>query len=159
MNTLGMFTTDEVFDMMKSSKTFNFGEFKNIRLNSTKLMVFKESITCVKCGTKGVIFLLQMDETLGFPVLNLYALKNSSKSVIMTADHIIAKVNGGPRELFNLQTMCLDCNKMKGSKFEPISSKKKAKALYYQFAWQFACINSWKDLMKGPYGNNHHVPA
>lgn len=74
---------------------------------------------CVRCGIEGAFFLKQKshqhEETYH---MNLYALGESGKLILMTRDHIIPKSKGGPNTIENLQTMCGPCNWKKGNKLE-----------------------------------------
>lgn len=73
---------------------------------------------CVECGLTGVVFKLQRHHPKEVPHLNLFAVDDCDNDVLMTADHIIPKSIGGPRELFNLQTMCHRCNEKKANVIE-----------------------------------------
>lgn len=49
-----------------------------------------------------------------FPHLNLYYVDTNHK-ILITRDHIRPLSKGGSDTLDNLQTMCIDCNQMKGN--------------------------------------------
>lgn len=50
--------------------------------------------------------------------LNLYAIDENGKEVLMTKDHIIPKSKGGADDISNYQTMCERCNEAKGNRLE-----------------------------------------
>jgi hypothetical protein len=85
-----------------------------INFNSARLKTFKNSLTCCKCGIKGVFFAKEKclnDNRFHF---NLYAIKDG-KEILMTKDHIIPRSCGGNNSRNNLQTMCVICNQNKGN--------------------------------------------
>jgi len=88
------------------------------RVSSLRLQCFKRSRRCVNCGLEGTIMSLDSFTTKsdrgGFH-FNLYA-KFEGKTRLMTKDHIVPKSKGGADHLDNLQTMCDECNRKKGSK-------------------------------------------
>jgi 5-methylcytosine-specific restriction endonuclease McrA len=87
-----------------------------VLMNSRKLRVFaQKGTTCAFCKIKGEYFRLhkcEFGENRGF--LQLYAVRNGSE-VIMTVDHKVPRAKGGRNALENLQTMCADCNNIKGA--------------------------------------------
>ena len=50
--------------------------------------------------------------------MNLYAIDENGKEVLMTKDHILPKSKGGKDEIDNYQTMCIRCNEAKGNNLE-----------------------------------------
>lgn len=99
-----------------------------VKPSSLRYQVFNQNLTCSKCGIKGKFLALERclsdkggdegdREGQGFH-LNLYALDEIGREVLMTKDHIIPKSKGGPDDLSNLQTMCVNCNIEKGDKEE-----------------------------------------
>jgi len=89
-------------------------------LTNRKRRVLLKSQECVCCGRKGNIFILEdrskTDEIES--VLTLYNTKEYSKKgnlkyIPFSVDHIIPKALGGSDGLYNLQTMCVHCNRMK----------------------------------------------
>ncbi len=87
------------------------------RLHSLRLIVFKRSQTCVRCGLKASYFIREsfLDEN---PHLNMYGKNDLCEEVLFTKDHIIPKSKGGKDILSNLQTMCSKCNGEKGNSYE-----------------------------------------
>ena len=87
------------------------------KLNSPRLICFKNSPVCVGCGREGVLFRLEWPPHHGSPHLNLY----SEDGELMTHDHIIPQskykaIKGSLQGLHgqrNLQTMCYLCNTKK----------------------------------------------
>lgn len=89
-------------------------------LTSQRLVLFERNNTCVCCGCKGTYLAIEKNEkdkgnTQNHYHLNLYGTKDG-KEVLFTKDHIKAKSKGGKDILSNYQTMCVECNAMKGNK-------------------------------------------
>lgn len=83
------------------------------KVSSKRLQCLVKNLSCVKCGIKGEVFLLQLEKSgTGRPHYNLYAVENDAL-VLMTRDHIIPRVKGGPDTMENSQTMCYPCNQEK----------------------------------------------
>lgn len=84
----------------------------NVRPISLRYKTFYQKGTkCICCGKEGTHFKLCGDETTSRRHFNLYA----EDGTLMTKDHIIPKSKGGLDRVFNMQTMCTDCNKAKGA--------------------------------------------
>lgn len=91
-----------------------------LKANSQRYtLFFKKGFKCVKCGIEGKYFAKERDTSSNSNKyhLNLYALDENGKEVLMTKDHIIPKSKGGKNKLENYQTMCCICNKKKGNTF------------------------------------------
>ena len=77
---------------------------------------FQKGCKCVNCGKEGTYF--QLDQLPGDNPnrkhLNLYC----EDGTLMTKDHIRPKSKGGKDLVSNLQPMCADCNKAKGSDYD-----------------------------------------
>lgn len=115
---LAAFDLDEVFpfittDEKKREYAAN-GETHQVRMNSDRYFVFKNSKECVSCGLSGSKMILDINPGDQSPHFNLYAEENG-RLVLMTKDHILAKSKGGKDELSNYQTMCSICNNLKGA--------------------------------------------
>lgn len=95
-----------------------------IKLGSDRYKVFKfKGICCVKCGLEGKFFAKEMPSTKKPQLIqswhmNLYAINEEGKEVLMTKDHIKPKVLGGADHFDNYQPMCQVCNSEKGSDYE-----------------------------------------
>ena len=90
----------------------------SVRVKGVRLVTFLvKGITCVTCGLTGKFFAKEKarPEESSFH-LNLYAIDNNGKEVLMTRDHIIPKSKGGSEEIENMQTMCCKCNCKKSDK-------------------------------------------
>lgn len=83
---------------------------------STRMLTYINSTTCVHCGLVGTYFAVEKhhasDKSWHF---NLYGVDASGKEVMITSDHIIPKSKGGSNNLPNRQPMCSPCNTAKGS--------------------------------------------
>lgn len=117
---LGVTNSDGTIDG-KHRRTFEtpYGTF-DVKVNTTRLRCFIESIACVACGIKGCVFRLERhtnDKTVPLPAphLNMYAVRDN-ELILMTQDHIIPKSKGGKDYMDNLQTMCYLCNEYKQDK-------------------------------------------
>lgn len=76
---------------------------------------YQKGTKCACCGKEGIYFKLEADKD-GLSAetrrhFNLYA----EDGTLMTKDHIRPKKLGGLDVVDNLQTMCVECNKAKGS--------------------------------------------
>ena len=49
------------------------------------------------------------------PHLNLYHVGRRGHLLLMTQDHILPRSAGGSNQVYNLQTMCRECNQAKGA--------------------------------------------
>jgi 5-methylcytosine-specific restriction endonuclease McrA len=114
METLAEYSIYEILPLIGTLDKIHLLDWK-VNIVSERLKTFKRSRMCVECGLTGVVFKLQRHHPKEVPHLNLFAIDNNSDDVLMTADHIIPKSMGGPRELFNLQTMCHRCNEKKAN--------------------------------------------
>lgn len=96
-----------------------------VKTSSLRYHTFNQNLKCVNCGLEGCFLALERflydeggnegeKEGQGFH-LNLYALDELGREVLMTKDHIIPKSKGGTDEQENLQTMCTRCNGNKGA--------------------------------------------
>jgi 5-methylcytosine-specific restriction endonuclease McrA len=122
----------EIFDLVDYSKCNDKAKGKPtvirvdldghlINVNSLRLHIFKlKGIRCVKCGISGTFFIKERTPLKpnskrqdDFYHLNLYAVVDD-REILMTKDHIIPKSKGGSNQIENLQTMCVNCNHVKG---------------------------------------------
>ena len=88
-----------------------------VTVTSVRLRTFKTyGTTCVKCGIEGVFF--RKEKNLNDIVyhLNLYAIDDIGREVLMTKDHIVPKSKGGKDFIGNMQPMCVRCNTQKDNK-------------------------------------------
>ena len=77
---------------------------------------FEHGFDCVACGVMGVHFIKERArETEPFHI-NLYAIRDDGREVLMTKDHIMPKSKGGADVMENMQPMCSCCNGKKGDK-------------------------------------------
>jgi hypothetical protein len=82
---------------------------------SPRLKTYRKGVTCVCCGIEGQYFIkMKYDDQR--PHLNLFAIDENGREMMMTSDHIIPKSKGGSNRLNNRQPMCSRCNTVKGNK-------------------------------------------
>src|SRR5208337_2870811 len=108
----------EMLEWLKQAKKpFDYlpGGFK-VHTHSARLRLFRQSQTCVACGTRATHFQLEWPNGQGIPHLNMYTTNKHGKTVLMTRDHIEPKSLGGGNGLANSQVMCSKCNSLKGNK-------------------------------------------
>jgi len=91
-----------------------------IKMGSDRYKTFKyKGTSCVSCGLVGKFFAkerFRKNSNIISYHMNLYAIDNNGKEVLMTKDHIHPKVKGGKNHISNYQTMCTVCNEEKGCK-------------------------------------------
>jgi len=93
-----------------------------VYMNSDRYQCFDFHGThCVKCGLVGEFFALERfaivngkSNTQDRYHFNLYGIKGG-REVMISKDHVIPVSKGGKDRLNNYQTMCVECNKAKGS--------------------------------------------
>ena len=124
-NTFGI---KEVFDLIGEDalniKEVNKKSRTNIEVNGFK--VYRESLRyatfyqkgtkCSCCGKEGAYFKLEEDaegRSSNRRHFNLY----TAEGILMTKDHIKPKKLKGADHIDNMQTMCTECNKLKGSHY------------------------------------------
>jgi 5-methylcytosine-specific restriction endonuclease McrA len=89
----------------------------SVRVTGVRLRSFAEhGVTCVTCGLVGTFFAKEKGGNDTRFHLNLYAIDENGKEVLMTRDHIIPRSKGGSEGIENMQTMCSRCNGKKADK-------------------------------------------
>lgn len=90
-----------------------------IKGNSQRYQTFfTKGIKCACCGIEGKYFAKEKVSRDVSYHLNLYAIDENGKEVLMTKDHILPKSKGGKDHISNYQPMCVRCNKAKGNNIE-----------------------------------------
>ncbi len=94
-----------------------------VNLSNPKFILFRRylnrynKIFCEHCGIEGKYFALEAAKNGEAEVhLNLYGIDGDGDEVLLTRDHIIPKSKGGKDACYNIQVLCLPCNKAKGAK-------------------------------------------
>lgn len=95
-----------------------------VNLGATRYHVFKNNDKCVCCGIRSTRCFLELDvqntKQRGVDTysIHFYAetgrVAHQSHLVLMTRDHIIAKSKDGSDSIDNSQTLCYNCNCVKG---------------------------------------------
>lgn len=135
LNVGGTYSPEVVFGLL-GDRDLLFDGFL-VSMRSIRYQLFQIQPACVTCGVRGTMFRLTTPATPTGSTpprahFNLWGSHNGTE-VMLTKDHVIPEVRGGPAQLPNLQTMCTTCNAKKGSKIsEPLDA--------YLRMWQ-----SWRD--------------
>lgn len=113
-------TNDVLFADDKNESLINLdGDI--VRGNSQRYQTFfTKGCSCVKCGIEGKYFAKEKHRNASRYHLNLYAVDNNGREILMTKDHIIPRSKGGKNHVDNYQTMCKICNEEKGNNMEEI---------------------------------------
>jgi 5-methylcytosine-specific restriction endonuclease McrA len=115
--------SDERFDCQVGDKVYQ------VRMNSHRYFIFRESLKCVSCGIEGTQMILELNPNHKSPHFNLYAVENG-KLVLMTKDHVTPKAFGGEDRHSNYQTMCCICNNLKGSASLTLDGVRELREIY-----------------------------
>jgi len=107
----------KIFKLINEAKAaelerFNLDGFL-IKPYSERYELFEKSLNCSLCNRVGNHFKIREVDVKGkiSHHINLF----SEDGMLMTKDHIIPKSKGGKNEQSNYQTMCSECNALKGS--------------------------------------------
>ncbi len=90
-----------------------------MKMGSQRYYTFAKSLKCEYCNLVGSIFYKERSmgkdgksQNCGFH-FNLYAINENGEEVMMTKDHVVAKVRGGKDVISNYVTCCKHCNEEK----------------------------------------------
>lgn len=74
-------------------------------------------LKCWSCGIEASCFISNkgQNDTMGPPVLDLFAVDEVGRPILMTRDHIIPKSYGGSNDVANLRVGCGPCNHGRGN--------------------------------------------
>jgi hypothetical protein len=110
---------DEVFLAIAEERVFTYGGKECSPLKHRVMTYYVHGITC-ECGAKGEFFAVErftydkgkLNTNTKYH-LNFYAIVDG-KEVMMTADHILTRAEGGKDHVDNFKPMCEPCNQLKG---------------------------------------------
>lgn len=132
--TLAVYEPDEIFQHVTAANVkhdFIVGEKTyQVKMNSHRYLLFKESRACVCCGVVGSKIVLEQHPKDRTPHFNFYAEREDGQLILMTKDHIKAKARGGEDRLSNYQTMCAVCNNLKGSCMMSLDGLREIRRIY-----------------------------
>jgi len=114
----GIYRVDEVLPYI-GLKTVRDYDGHEVKMWSQRYFVFRNNLSCVRCGLTGEFFALERDRYNNTNNgnrfhFNLYGYDNDKNEIMLTKDHILPKSKGGTDTLDNYQTMCIVCNQNKG---------------------------------------------
>lgn len=117
---------DEVYEAVKdvlfapdNKKLFVDIHGDMVKGNSHRYQTFfTKGTKCVCCGIEGKYFGKEKAFAAKRYHMNLYAVDDDGKEVLMTKDHIIPHSKGGRNHISNYQTMCIKCNRKKGDEMK-----------------------------------------
>lgn len=102
------------YTLEEARKNYDLSTEKNWRHRC----FFEKGFDCIICKTKGLFFAV-WDDRGGGVHLDLFSLTEKGEMLLMTVDHIKPLSKGGAKKAVeNLQPMCRDCNREKGSDYE-----------------------------------------
>lgn len=124
MHVVAAYSVDDILlPMMEGLRSTVLPDGRRVKLTSDRLrLFFLKGITCCCCGVEGNEFRLE-SHTTETPHLNLYAVQEDGKVILMTKDHIHPKSLGGANHMDNYQTMCQPCNGKKAATVETPEEK------------------------------------
>lgn len=132
-----------------------------VKLRSLRYPVFENNPTCVCCGLTGSFFAVERDENSTRYHLNLYAINSAGEEVLMTKDHILPRSHGGTDNLYNLQTMCVNCNQSKRSEIpkdiKEHYHKYSTVGVYIEQLSNIATVRNAADMVNYNYNNDKKV--
>lgn len=105
-------------DAKKTGKDLMIINGVPVKITSQRYIVFQKSLTCCSCGLTGEYFAIERNIDSTTFHLNLYGKNSKGEEVLLTKDHIKPKSLGGKNHHNNYQTMCVDCNVEKASKYD-----------------------------------------
>jgi 5-methylcytosine-specific restriction endonuclease McrA len=121
---------DEVFELLgkeslsiqtlsKKTRTNITVDGYNVYQQSLRYATFyQKGVKCACCGRVGSYFTLDPDRNGDNSGTRHHFNLYSEDGVLMTKDHIRPRKLGGKDHIDNLQTMCVECNREKGSNYE-----------------------------------------
>ena len=127
MKRLAAFKPDVLFDLVtaESSKMKFLGDDGKVyvvRTKSSRYFVFHANQSCIICGMKGTKMILEQplhQEDTKAAHFNLYGEDEYGQLIMLTKDHILPSSKGGKDRIENYQTLCINCNGLKGDRNIP----------------------------------------
>lgn len=101
----------------KRNKIAQYVDMLPVKVYLPTYELFLNNTKCCHCGLEGNCYVLEHSPHSGFWHFSLYYI-DENKKILFTKDHIYPKSKGGMSQIFNYQTLCINCNKKKGSRYE-----------------------------------------
>lgn len=130
-----------------------------INCGSSRYHLFKKSLNCNCCGIKANRCYLNIDKQSSYEShfdryhFNFYAevgdqLTGKVHFILFTKDHIHPRSSGGVEDMDNLQTLCYNCNTLKGTEHFSVEQMRQMLFPAYR-AYKSSCaLNSAKEITK-----------
>lgn len=145
------YTPTEVFPFVPENCRYKVKESfagYDVKMSSSRLVLFKTNRFCVCCGIEGNKLLLEKSNPNVNPHFNMYAYVNGDM-ILMTKDHIIPKSMGGKDHISNYQTMCQVCNQIKSDYNISLEDLKKVRQSFDNYMKTGMSRNAaWKSALK-----------
>jgi 5-methylcytosine-specific restriction endonuclease McrA len=110
----------------------------NCKSARMRLLFLNRNLTCRCCGIKASFAAIETcPSSKGYKSLNFYGYDPDGKEVLLTWDHIVPRSKGGKSSLENSQTLCAQCNGIKGNElhFREIRAIRKMRGLPVKYEY------------------------
>lgn len=114
------------------------GKIINCHSTRMKLLFVHRDLTCKCCGLQASFAAIETCPSMqGHTGLNFYGYDNLGRETRLTWDHILPRSLGGKNTLKNSQTLCIQCNGIKGNElhFREIRAIRRMRGLPIQYEY------------------------